>query len=183
CPENCCGVLQETLQAMGWQETRQRRIRETHAAGAGRETLAGIFAGSQCWLDLFENRHLYQITPEARSELLLEQFHRVWIHPEFPEIPAEIERFIELLSRFQDIPQSEVLALYQQLTRRLAREPYPVEQLSEINRQRAYLNHDWLKNRYLNSLRAFVARLQARADPKLLQLFLAEDLGTWETHR
>ena len=183
CPENCCGVLQETLQAMGWQETRQRRIRETHAAGAGRETLAGIFAGSQCWLDLFENRHLYQITPEARSELLLEQFHRVWIHPEFPEIPAEIERFIELLSRFQDIPQSEVLALYQQLSRRLAREPYPVEQLSEINRQRAYLNHDWLKNRYLNSLRAFVARLQARADPKLLQLFLAEDLGTWETHR
>lgn len=183
CPENCCGVLQETLQAMGWQDARQRQIRETYAAGADRDTLAGIFTGSECWLDLFENRHLYQITPEERIARLTEQFRRVWAHPEFPDMPAEVERFIELLSRFRDIPQSEVLALYQQLTRRLGCDPYPAERLGEINRQRAYLNHDWLKNRYLNSLRAFVARLKVRADPQRLQVFLAEDLVTWETHR
>lgn len=183
CPERCCGALQETLQAMGWRAARQRQIRETCAAGVERDTLAGIFAGSKCWLDLFEVGHLYQAAPEERAALLTEQCRRVWIHPEFPELPAALERFGELLSRFRDIPQSEVLALYRELIRRLGCEPYPAERLSDISRQRFYLNHDWLKNRYLNSLRAFVARLQVRADPQRLQVFLREDLVTWETHR
>lgn len=45
---------------------------------------------------------------------------------------------------------------------------------------RSRLNHDWLRNRFLNRLNAFIMRLQSEVkDDEAIRRFLAEDLREW----
>ena len=50
--------------------------------------------------------------------------------------------------------------------------------------RRSEFNHDWLKNRYLNSLNAFVKRLEASAvDSERIAEFVTQDLPQWDERR
>ncbi|RJP49276.1 MAG: hypothetical protein C4586_07660 [Anaerolineaceae bacterium] len=49
--------------------------------------------------------------------------------------------------------------------------------------RRSEFNHDWLKNRFLNRLNAFIERLQTPSpDAQRLARFVAEDLPEWKSH-
>lgn len=48
-------------------------------------------------------------------------------------------------------------------------------------RRRSEFNHDWLKNRYLNNLDGFIAKLEMKKpDETRLMIFLDEDLRQWK---
>lgn len=56
--------------------------------------------------------------------------------------------------------------------------------ISEWQTRRNKFNHDWLKNKFLNSFNDFIHQLQKR-NPDLVRVseFVAEDFPEWESHR
>ena len=53
--------------------------------------------------------------------------------------------------------------------------------MEDWQHRRSHLNHDWLKNRYLNRLDGFLALLSSsQPAPDLIREFVEQDFGEWE---
>ena len=94
------------------------------------------------------------------------------------EIPAELDNLLEAIhSGDSVIPPKIVAAAYCVL-----RKKEIVTKISDWEIRRKDFNHDWLQNKFLNSLSAFIDRLQKSA-PDLVRVsgFLEKGFPTWKS--
>ena len=119
------------------------------------------------WLRVFERESFY------------DNVKKEWEAAVGGEIPDALDHLLEVVRDGKAVePPTIVVDAYCVLAKRMRTAP------SNWQTRRNKFNHDWLKNKFLNSFSDFIEQLKKR-DPDLVRLseFLAADFPAWESHR
>ena len=122
----------------------------------------------QWWLEVFEQKSFY------------EDVNKEWKYATgVEEIPSALNDLLKAIrSGESDVPPNIVAEAYCVLKKKMITAP------SEWQTRRNKFNHDWLKNKFLNSFNDFVEQIQKRK-PDLVRVseFLAEDFPAWTSQQ
>lgn len=117
------------------------------------------------WLKVFERESVHD---EVRKE---------WADTTESELPATLNHLLEAICNGKAIPLPKIVAdAYCVLARKNT-----ITAPSDWQIRRSKFNHDWLKNKFLNSFNDFIEQLQKR-DPDIARMsaFLEEDFPAWK---
>ncbi|MCY3740525.1 MAG: hypothetical protein OXH00_05850 [Candidatus Poribacteria bacterium] len=121
------------------------------------------------WLDVFEQKSFYEdVKKEWKNTTGVE------------EIPTELNNLLAAIHSGESVvPPTIVADAYGVLQKRKL-----ITSESEWQIRRNKFNHDWLKNKFLNSFNDFVEQLQ-KPNPNIVRVseFLVEDFHAWKSRR
>ena len=103
-----------------------------------------------------------------------------WANTAGSELPATLNHLLEAIRKRKVVQPPKIVAdAYCALTK-----IHTITAPSDWQIRRNKFNHDWLKNKFLNSFNDFIEQLQKR-DPDIARVsdFLAEDFPTWKSRR
>ena len=159
--------IRHALSLMKWTEFQN--------SDSGRELIRWDLGDKMCgvrqqkwWLNVFEQESLYDgVQKEWKDTARTE------------EIPAELNDLMKVIRNSDTTVSPKIVAdAYCVLVKKVVSTP------SEWQTRRNKFNHDWLKNRFLNSFDDFIAQLK-KSDPDIVRVseFLAEDFPEWKSCR